>query len=98
MYDCVGLSRDMLTAPIDIRIGGDGLSFSDARSRAENEARRRSDDPMLLAWYERKTGHHSPGVECCSEKRPAWLVYAEARGGDIVVDINSEEYVFVFHS
>lgn len=96
MYDCAGLTRDMLTAPIDLQVGGGGLSFSDARERAESEARKRSSDPMLLAWYEGGTGRHSPTVECCSERKPGWLVYAEARGGDIVVDVNREEYVFVF--
>jgi len=35
-------------------------------------------------------------VTCCSDDKPAWLVYAESRGGDLVIDINGESYVFVY--
>jgi hypothetical protein len=51
---------------------------------------------MLLAWYEAKSGRFSPAVECCSETKPGWLVYAESRGGNIAIDINDQEYVFVY--
>jgi hypothetical protein len=35
-------------------------------------------------------------VECCGDEKPAWLIYAESRGGRIVVDINDEDFIFVY--
>ena len=51
---------------------------------------------MLLAWYDRGAGTFSPQVTCCGDDKPAWLIYAESRGGDLVIDINEEAYVFVY--
>ena len=51
---------------------------------------------MLLAWYDREAGAFSPQVTCCGDDKPAWLIYAESRGGDLVIDINQEAYVFVY--
>ncbi len=40
----------------------------------------------------------SPNVECCchESKKPAWLIYAETRGGEIQIVINELEYVLVY--
>ena len=51
---------------------------------------------MLLAWYDRGAGQFSPQVTCCGDAKPTWLIYAESRGGDLVIDINEEAYVFVY--
>ena len=51
---------------------------------------------MLIAWFDRTSGRFSPPVECCDEEKPAWLVYAETRGANIVIDVNREAYVFVY--
>lgn len=96
MSNCVVLTRPMLPSPIDLSISDDALSFSIARQIADVKAKEISPEPMLLAWFDRKTGAVSPKVECCREDKPAWLVYAESRGGEIVIDINQEEYVFIY--
>lgn len=72
------------------------LSLSEAKRLADAAARDRVPDPMLLAWFSRKTGEHSPKVECCGEDKPAWLVYAESRGGNLTIRLNDGEYVFVY--
>jgi hypothetical protein len=74
------------------------ISFEKARSAADKKARDLGDDPMLLAWYDGRSGRYSPPVECCSEKKPGWIVYAESRGGDITIDINEETFVFIYRS
>jgi hypothetical protein len=51
---------------------------------------------MLLAWFDRQAGRYSPNIICCGEDKPTWLTYAESRGGDLVIDLNGEEYVFVY--
>ena len=85
----------MLTDAIDVSIDSN-LDFDKAREIADQKALQVTDEPMLMAWYEKKTGKFSPQVECCSEEKPGWLVYAESRGGNVIVDINSQEYVFVY--
>jgi hypothetical protein len=96
MAECIPLSREMLKDPIDIAVADEPLDFSRARAIADRRAREVGDDPMLLAWYNRGAGEFSPRVTCCRDDKPAWLTYAESRGGDLVIDINAEAYVFVY--
>jgi len=95
MVQCRPVSREMFQDPIVVRLEPP-LDFHQARKVAVEKALARSSDPMLLAWYDRKAGTFFPRVECCGEEKPAWLVYAESRGANIVVTINHEEYVFAF--
>jgi hypothetical protein len=92
---CEILTRKELTNPVMIYTGST-LDFGQAREVADQKARELGAEPMLLAWYEAKSGKFSPPVECCSEKKPGWIVYAESRGGTITIDINDEEYVFIY--
>jgi hypothetical protein len=96
MDSCIPLSREMLRDPIEIAVTDASLDFARARGIAEARARQEAPDPMLLAWYDRGAGRFSPQVTCCSDDKPAWLVYAESRGGDLVIAINGEAYVFVY--
>lgn len=73
-----------------------GNDFIGAQEVAAREARRRIDDPMVLAWYDHKSDRSFPDVTCCSELLPGWVVYAKSRGGRLIVDVNEGEYVFVF--
>jgi len=93
---CISVTKDMLTRPIHLTVT-EALDLTRARTLADQKAREVSGDPMLLSWYDRKRGIFSPDVECCGEDKPAWLIYAESRGGNITVDINDEEYVFVYY-
>jgi hypothetical protein len=86
----------MLKDPIQLRIAEDPLDFFRARALADQRAGEAGGEPMLLAWYNGVTGEFSPGVTCCGEDKPTWLIYAESRGGDLVIDINDEAYVFVY--
>lgn len=95
MTECVVLKREMLKNPITLKVAG-RLDFARARALAEAQARKAGSEPMLLAWYNGLTGEFSPQVTCCGEDKPTWLIYAENRGGDLVIDINDEAYVFVY--
>jgi len=90
------LTKDMLVNPVTLRVEEDPLDFARARQLADQKARDFSEDPMLMAWYEGATGNFSPNVECCSEHKPGWVVYAESRGGHITIDINDEAYIFIY--
>lgn len=96
MTACIQLAKSMLANPIEVRAEDENLDFTRAKHIADQKAQDVSKDPLLLAWFDKKTGRFSPQVECCDPDKPAWLVYAESREGTIVVDINDEEYVFVY--
>jgi len=96
MNECVALTKDMLKDPIRIQVDDEALDFARAKQLADEEAKKVTADPMLLAWYNAKTGDFSPQVTCCGEDKPTWLIYAESRGGTICIDINEEEFVFVY--
>ncbi|PKN66520.1 MAG: hypothetical protein CVU57_06045 [Deltaproteobacteria bacterium HGW-Deltaproteobacteria-15] len=96
MNGCILITKEVLTDPVMLRTEGEPLSFEKARSMADRKARELCPEPMLLAWYDGISARFSPPVECCSEKKPGWIVYAESRGGDITIDINDETFVFIY--
>ncbi len=72
--------------------------FVTAKNEAKQKAKQFCDDPMLLSWKHGPTGDYYPKVECGSSDKPAWIVFAESRGGDLVIDVNDGEYTFIFLS
>jgi len=86
----------MLADPIDVQVEEAGLDFERAKEIAGQKASEVSADPMLVAWFDRTRGAFSPPVECGGKAKPAWLVYAETRGADLVVSVNRETFVFVY--
>lgn len=95
MVSCAQLTRDMLPNPVAIS-GDNDMRLEQARDVAEQEARKHMADPMLLGWYDRRTGAFSPQVECCSDEKPGWVVYAETRGGSLTIDVNKGDYYFIY--
>ncbi len=95
MKSCAELTRDMLPNTVALHSDTEP-DFKEARELAEQEVKKHMTDPMLLGWYDRSSGSFSPQVECCSEEKPGWVVYAETRGGSITVDVNEGSYYFIF--
>ncbi len=96
MESCVALRRDMLVNPIDLQVEDDSMDFKKAKEIADRKACEISENAMLIAWFDRKTGRFSPQIECGGKEKPSWLVYAESRGANITIDVNHESYVFVY--
>ena len=96
MPECVPLTREMLQDPIELRTDDPKLDFPQAQNLARRKAAKICGEPMLLAWFDRARGVFSPNLTCCGEDKPTWLIYAESRGGNIVICINGLDYVFVF--
>jgi hypothetical protein len=90
--------KTFLTNPIQLKSDKESLDFETAKQIANQKARDICSDPMLLAWYQGKTGDYVPKTECGVGDKPAWIIYAESRGGDITIDINDEEYIFIYKS
>ena len=96
MSVCVILRTEMLPHRIPVRSNYAIVDFQEARKLADQKAEEHLAEPMLMAWYDSKAGKFSPNIVCCQEHKPSWLVYAETRGGELSVDINDLDYVFVY--
>jgi len=74
------------------------LDFEAAKDLAKQKAKESCEDPMMLSWYQGITGESYPNMECGPGDKPAWIVFAESRGGDLTIDINDGQYVFIYLS
>jgi Domain of unknown function (DUF5619) len=83
---------------IKLKIDNSDLDFAEAKDFATQKAEETGADPMLLSWYQGKTRESYPNLECGPGDKPAWIVYAESRGGDLTIDINEGQYVFIYLS
>ena len=83
---------------IELRSDKLDLDFAEAKDFAKQKAKEICADPMLLSWYQGKTGESYPNLECGPGDKPAWITYAESRGGDLTIDINEGQYVFIYLS
>ena len=83
---------------LHIHIDSDELDFTTAKNLAKQKAATLCKDPMLLSWYQGRTGKSYPNLECGRDDIPAWILYAVSRNGDISVSINDGEYIFIFLS
>jgi hypothetical protein len=81
---------------IKLQIDDPDLVIVTASELAKAKARELNKDAMLLSWYCRKTGEFAPKFECGYQKKPPWIIFAEARGGNLTIDINDGEYVFIY--
>lgn len=88
--------RELPGKHIQIQNDNSGLDFQAARDLAREKVAELFDDAMLLSWYDGKRDVAYPDRECGPGGKPAWILYAESRGGDLSVDINAGEYVFIF--
>jgi len=83
---------------IKLKIDNADLDFAEAKDHAKQKAEETGSDSMLLSWYQGKTGESYPNLECGPGDKPAGITYAESRGGDLTVDINEGQYVFIYLS
>ncbi len=81
---------------IRLRIAEADLDFEKAKDLAKRKAREVCSEAMLLSWNNAETGDYYPAFECGRSGRPAWVVYADARGADLTIDINDGRYTFMF--
>ena len=79
-----------------LQVGNDSTEFDTAHGIARQEAHKFLTYPMTLSWLNRRTGRHSPDVDCCGDDgKEAWEIYAESRGGTVRVEVG-DDYVFIF--
>ena len=76
-------------------VKGKELDFTLAKRLSEDIASDIIKEPMLIAWLDVKKGEEFPQIPECQNK-PGWLAYAESHGGRIRIDVNENEYSFIF--
>ena len=82
-----------------LNIDYNDLNFESARNAARERVKTYDSDPMLVGWYDRKGGKESPSEGCEEEESdPAWVSYAKAHGGNLTVNVNDGEYIFIYRS
>lgn len=89
------VTHEMLLNPVQLVTNND-LDFKAAKTLADTKAGDIFQDPMLLAWYDRKGECHSPTMICGCGEKPSWLAYAQERGGSLSIVINEGEFLFIY--
>jgi hypothetical protein len=62
MMDPRPVKKDMLVGLVEILAPTSELDFAKARQMADSSAREALETPFLLAWFDRKSGTHSPAI------------------------------------
>lgn len=87
-----------LINPVKIKADPSGLDFMAARDIADEKVNSLSSDSILISWYNATTGEsHPDGKNRCAGK-PGWLSHAELSKCDMTVDINDEQFVFIYRT
>lgn len=80
---------------IDVSVRGAALDYAATHALAEVLSKKVARDAMLVAWFDGKNDVGYPVIQECTDK-PGWVAYAESHGGNLGVNINGGEFVFVF--
>lgn len=70
--------------------------FIQAQQEAWDEAERKRNQPVMMAWWDREADTCFPSPICGGEHGEALTGYARAKGSDLVVSFNDEKFVFLF--
>jgi hypothetical protein len=82
---------------VSVKIDNMDLVYDTALEIARILAEKDNDLAMLISWYDKKEGKHSPAaVHCEINGAPGWEVYGENHEGRIKIIINEREYVFIY--
>lgn len=81
---------------IAVSIQGVALDYAAAHILAIALAEKAAGETMLVAWFDGKNKVGYPEVQECTGDKPGWLAYAESHGGNLEVNVNGGEFIFVF--
>jgi hypothetical protein len=91
-----GTSNEYTIETVSLNIETPGLDFAEASAVAKAKARDMDSNAMMLSYHSGKTGAFWPTYACGGGGRPPWIVFAEARGYNLKIDINDGEYEFFY--
>ena len=81
---------------VKLTIEDPDLDFNEARAQAKAKALAINRNAMQLAWFNRATGQGFPDYDCGPGDRPPWRVFAEARGGNLTIEVNDGAFIFIY--
>jgi len=82
---------------IECRFTGVLLDFEQAKAIARIVAEEGNEFAVLISWYDREKGIHSPQCLQCEIKGEAgWEVYGRNHEGRLRISIDDDRYVFIF--
>ncbi|WP_372680622.1 AF1514 family protein [Desulfosarcina sp.] len=89
-------TNDYTLDTVAINVDDADLDLAAARAMAKAKARSMDSNAMMLSYHSGKTGEFWPAYDCGGGGRPPWIVFAEARGYNLKIDINNGEYEFFY--
>ena len=89
-------AQPQTTETVKLQITDADLDFAKASAQAKRKAREINKDAMMLAWFNRRSGEGFPDYDCGANDKPPWQVFADARGGNLTIDVNDGEYIFIY--
>jgi hypothetical protein len=95
MQECQLPREELLPGAVHLKLEGPRLDLLHAKEAATGLAHTYASDPELLSWYDGETRDFSPKDDCV-EGKPGWVEYALSHGGNLTMDVNHEDYVFIF--
>ena len=81
---------------VNVYVEDPNLDLATASQMAKTRARDIDSNAMMLSYHSGKTGEFWPNYECGGGGRPPWIVFAEARGYNLKIDINDGDYEFFY--
>ena len=81
---------------IHLSVDDPNLELAAASALAKEKARAMDTNAMMLSYHSGKTGEYWPTYDCGGNGRSPWLVFAEARGYNLKIDINNGDYEFFY--
>jgi hypothetical protein len=96
MVELHAISETYPLETVNLEINDPDLDLGGASTIAKTNARSINTNAMMLSYHSAKTGEFWPHYECGGGDRPPWVVFAEARGYNLKIDINNGEFEFYY--
>ena len=96
MAELQATSNEYTLDTVAMNVEDADLDLTAARAMAKAKARNMDSNAMMLSYHSGKTGEFWPNYDCGGGGRPPWIVFAEARGCNLKIDINDGEYEFFY--
>lgn len=81
---------------INLKVADPELDMEKAGALAKEKARAMDPNAMMLSFHSNKTGEFWPNYECGGNGRPPWIIFAESRGYNLLIDINEGQFEFFY--
>ncbi len=96
MAELQATSTEYTLETVTLQVDDPDMDLAAASQVAKRKARDMDSNAMMLAYHSKKTGEFWPAYDCGGNDRPPWIVFAEARGYNLKIDINNGEYEFFY--